>query len=274
MKKMRRQNKERRKRTAKYAVENTAGNINAYEMKRVAVPESKPAPEGKTSGQSFNAWLSEMTDNELRIWTLLCYCAGVSLYSAFSMVAGYTFWKTCAVFAGAAFTGIITHLCVLIYIVCVRRNRVFGSYRSWFMRFDDFLEDDFERFAERIAIKTNRWSNEDIYGKVIVIILFLPIFGLAGGMVAALLVFILLLDWMRLAVIGLANLCFTATPSNAALGLCLGVSYGAAIATYVNWGLKFNPSLFIILIGGMAGACASLYKEVRKQRYGSPYFPV
>lgn len=251
-----------------YASTSSYGNASAHPS---PTRQEKPLPKEKTPDKSFNAWLEEMTATELRIWTLACYCAGVALYSAFGMIVGYSFWRTCAVFVGTAFSGVITYFCTGVYSIYAGR-RVFGSYNSWFMRFHDFLEDDFEQFLYRLTAITDMWNAENIYVKTMAIILFLPMFGLAIGMVAALEIFILALDWMRLIAIGCANISLFLVPYHPAVGFTLGAMASAAMSRSLDQNILFSFYAFWMITGGMAGMCASLYKELRKRKYGKPYF--
>jgi hypothetical protein len=192
------------------------------------------------------------------------FCVGIAFYAGIGMIAGYSFWFVVSVFFGVLLTGVVTQMGIDKYGDIVHDSQIFNSHRSWFYHFNYFLENDFAEFDDRVPKNWNK--------SVAVLLLFLPLLGIALSMITAVLLFVLFLDWLRLAFIGFANLCIAITLRDVAWAYVFGTILGAGI----SWLLVPTSGAHLALgglISGLVFVGFFFYKEKRKTKYGTPYFP-
>jgi hypothetical protein len=154
--------------------------------------------------------LIEWAGNHPKITTALSYLAGVILYTELGTLFGYSFWPIFGIFIAILTWWFVASQVLCWYEELVCDNRVFYSQHSWFRWCMDFVDDEVVGPMEEYLQKTP--NNPNFFFLIFIPCLGLPVYTLVLAIISALLTTILFLDWIRLLVIGFANLCLAITP--------------------------------------------------------------
>lgn len=232
----------------------------------------KPGPKQRWFDEKLDAWMEN--DTGIRLWCVIVvtYCVGATFYAGIIHLGGYPYGKAYGIFFVSLAATLLAFVAITGYQDSISNNTVFGSPRSWFVRFNGLFENSFEQFNRNMLEKSDKRSR---LVNLFTLGLLLPLLGVALGIVYALIVVVLLLDWIRIIVIGFANLCFWLTPGSKpklafayyALGAVMGVL--SAIVSHQD---KANM-LFFMFIAGPMWSSVFCIKIMRRIRHGTPYFP-
>jgi hypothetical protein len=244
--------------------------VKRYEAVEQSPDEPKPVqkPKGRFD-QWFDEWLDEASDAKILGVIVLLYGIGSAFYSGILHFGGYPFKEVYGVFFLILIALLLVFLLMRCYRYAAEKTNIFGSSRSWFMRFDDFIANDFETFGRE---SDEEGLKHNLSWKLAAATFYLPLLGIATGLVYCLLLAVLILDWARLLCIGFANLCFVITPRDAAWAYVLWAIIGGG-------GFVFFPgdTLTHFFMGFTAsslfGLCVFLCKELCEKKYRTPYFP-
>lgn len=232
--------------------------------------------EPKEFWERFDEWMDKDPFGiKIFVVIVVLYGAGSAFYAWVLYFGGYPFKETYKFF----FLSLIPISIAFLFMRWYRhtaeergvfgRNEIFGSTRSWFMRFDDFVANDFERFAKE-SEKTSLGRSPSI--NLLTATLFLPLLEIAAALIHVFLLAVLALDWIRILSVGTVNVCLKMTPNNVSWAYVFGTIASAVLSFFFSH-IAENIAMGA-LFGGLACACLCLTKDFRKRKYGTPYFPI
>lgn len=253
-KRTRRQNKRR----MEEALKNYQTHVGENAQKRILEPESEP----KRRTSSFSECREKWFEANSSFFISFFYLVGIGFWALLGTLGGYPLWLAFAGFGGGTiwFYGLLAVTSG--YRQIVKNNRMFYSRRSWFRQFFDFIEDELDQMES---------YEKDLLKQIAKFFFVLPVFLLVLALIYTTLLVILVLDWMRLLVIGFVNLCTAIFLRTVGWAYVFGVILGSFIAFPVHG----HPTTFMLtaLFSGLIFVGFFFYKEARKKKYGTPYFP-
>lgn len=261
MKKMQRMNKERLNRALERVKENKKPQVTL-------VIKITKKQEAETLQDRLGNWVAQ-TDYKHELIILL-FCLSIALYTSLGILAGYQIQTAIVIIFSSVVVAALGELGRKFYGKIIHLNPIFGSRYSWFRSSNCFLWRDFRNFSGLIETKSLQVR---LFSKTLILVFCLPLYVAALSMIYAVLLAVLILDWLRIAFICLINFWFLITPVHfvgvSFFGAGLGGLFGIFVlkTTFVN--------LFLSAVGGITvWLCLSAYKEWRNVKYGTSYFSV
>ncbi len=199
-------------------------------------------------------------------WSMLIGCI---FYTGLIWVFGGSFWTTLSVFVGLFVWFLVAPIGIWFYEKTVTLSNVFYSQRSLFRRSVDFNNDIVEKIDEHQQ-KMEEFCR--VFPGIALACLDTPLCMILFAVMLFVSVLILLLDWIRLLVIGLVNLCFKITPKTVAWTYVFGVTMGAVVTFLLLSHILVNI-LIGAYVGGLVWVFVLFWKDGRERKYGNPYFP-
>lgn len=189
-KRTRRQNKRR----MEEALKNYQTHVGENAQKRILEPESEP----KRRTSSFSECREKWFEANSSFFISFFYLVGIGFWALLGTLGGYPLWLAFAGFGGGTiwFYGLLA--VTNGYRQITKNSRIFYSRHSWFRRYLDFIEDELDK---------TEFCGKDWPKQIAKFFFVLPVLFLVLALVYTALVVILVLDWLRIALIGFMNLC-------------------------------------------------------------------